>query len=169
MTDDAVSSPVGTILMVAITIILAMLLLLIAFPNLFDTGIPSPIQITAVKCYDDQTGRLNYDSRVILVYRGEKPLNNTCLRAVFYRNGLKVPAVINTLNGHRFISSIHSGVQWIGGAGCQDGGWCPDQMMAIDLADQTFFPGDMVRLDIFEMPGDLIISRCCYRASLPGP
>jgi hypothetical protein len=168
MTDDAVSHAVGTILMVALVIILAMLVLLITFPNLFETGLPSPIQITAVKFYDDQTGRLNYDSRVIIINKGDKILDNIHLRAVFFRNEQQVPAVINTLNGHLFISTIHTGVQWIGGAGSLDG-WDPDQMMTIDLADQTFFPGDMVRLEVFEMPGNRIISRSRYRASLPGP
>lgn len=164
MTEDAVSNPVGTILMVALTILLAALLLFIIFPDLFE-AVPSPIQITAVRHYDDQTGRLNFDSRVILIYKGEMRLNNTCMRAVFYRNEQQVPAVISTLNGHQFISTIHTGVQWIGGEGCKDGGWCPNQMVSIDLADHTFFPGDMVRLDVISMPGDQVISRSRYRAS----
>lgn len=168
MTEDAVSSPVGTILMVALTILLAALMLFIMFPSLFDAAVPSPIQITAVRHYDEQTGRLNFDSRVILVYKGEKRLNNTCLRAVFYRNEQQVPAVISTLNGYQFINTVHTGVQWIGGEGCRDGGWCPDQMVSIDLADHTFIPGDVVRLDVIEMPGNQVISRSRYRASQLG-
>jgi flagellin-like protein len=168
MTDEAVSNPVGVILMVALTVLLVALLLFFLFPNLFDT-VPSPIQITAVKHYDDQTGRLNYDSRMILIYKGDKRLDNAKLRAVVYRNEQPVPAVISTLNGNRFISTVHTGVQWIGGEACKDGGWCPNQMMSIDLADHTLFPGDMVRLDVFQMPGDWIISRSRYRASQLGP
>ncbi|ACL16852.1 type IV pilin [Methanosphaerula palustris] len=169
MTDDAVSNPVGVILMVALTVLLAALLLFFLFPNMFDS-IPSPIQITAIKHYDDQTGRLNYDSRVILIYKGDKRLDNSGLRAVFYRNEQPVPAVISTLNGDKFISTtIHTGVQKIGGEGCRNGGWCFNQMISIDLTDRTFFPGDMVRIDVFQLPGDRLISRSRYRASEIAP
>jgi len=169
MTDDAVSNMVGTILMVALAILLAAFMMFITFPNLVDTT-PSPVQITAVKHYDDQTGRLNYDSRVILIYNGEQRLDNSCLRAVFYRNEQQVPAVISTLNGDKFISTtIHTGVQKIGGEGCRNGGWCFNQMISIDLTDGTFFPGDMVRIDVFEIPRDRLISRSRYRASEIAP
>jgi len=168
MIDEGVSNPVGIILMVALTVLLAALILFSLFPDLFDT-VPSLIQITAVRHYDDQTGRLNYDSRVILIYSGKERLNNTCLHAVFYRNEQPLPAEISTLNGNQFINTIHTGVQWIGGEGCRDGGWCPNQMISIDLADQTFIPGDMVRLDVIEIPGNRIISRSRYRASSLAP
>ena len=168
MTDDAVSNPVGTILMVALTILLVALLFFGLFPNLFDTT-PSLIQITGVRHYDDQTGRLNYDSRVILIYKGEKRLDNTGLRAVFYRNEQQLPAVLETMNGNQFIRTVHTGVQWIGGEGCEDSGWCFDQMMAIDLADRTFYPNDMVRIDVIEKAGGRIISRSRFRASALAP
>ncbi|WP_440950582.1 hypothetical protein [Methanosphaerula subterraneus] len=168
MTDDAVSNPVGTILMVALTILLVALLFFGIFPNLFDMT-PSVIQITGVRHYDDETGRLNYDSRVILIYKGEKRLDNTGLRAVFYRNEQQLPAVIGTMNGNQFISTVHNGVQWIGGEGCKDSGWCFNQMMSIDLTDRTFFPNDMVRIDVIEKAGGRIISRSRFRASALAP
>ena len=168
MTDDAVSNPVGTILMVALTILLVALLFFGLFPNLFDTT-PSLIQITGVRHYDDETGRLNYDSRVILIYKGEKRLDNTGLRAVFYRNEQQVPAVIGTMNGDQFIHSNHFGVQTISGEGCKDSGWCFNQMMSIDLNDRTFYPNDMVRIDVIEKAGGRIISRSRFRASALAP
>ena len=161
--DRAVSQVLGVILLVAIVILLAALLfLMIHIPSFDLTGIgktPSFIEIQGVFHENE-----NYDSRVILLHNGTGDLNNSRLRAEFYRNGTKIPAVIETLNGHDFIASHHYGVQTMGGRGCSGLTWCPGEKISIDFTDATFHPGDQVRVDIFLRPGNTLVSRYCATA-----
>ena len=156
--DRAVSPVLGVILLVAIVILLAALLFLLIHIPSFDLSrigkTPSFIEITGIY-HENQ----NYDSRVVLIHNGTEDLNNSRLWAEFYRNGTKIPAVIETINGHDFVGSHHNGVQTMGGLGCSGPTWCPGEKISIDFTDATFHPGDQVRVDIFIRPKNTLVSR----------
>lgn len=163
---DATSQTIGSILMVAITIVLAVLvLLLFHLPSLdFDmTPVPQIFIITSIENKDEITGLLNFDSRVIIRHIGTTTYQNKNLKALFYKNNLQVNANIPTLNGHDFISTSHTGVQWMGGMGCSGATWNPNEMTCIDLKDGTFRSGDSVKLDIIEKSSNSVISRHTFR------
>ncbi|NTV00039.1 MAG: hypothetical protein HGA55_02820 [Methanoregulaceae archaeon] len=156
--DRAVSQILAVILLVAIVILLAALLFLMIHIPSFDLDTirktPSFIEILGVFHENE-----NYDSRVILIHNGTGDLNNSLLWAEFYRNGKKLPAVIETMNGHDFVGSHHNGVQTMGGLGCSGPTWCPGEKISIDFTDATFHPGDQVRVDIFIHPENTLVSR----------
>jgi flagellin-like protein len=159
-TDNAVSQPIAVILLVAITILLAALVLLLIHLPSFDLGIvatPSFLQIIRVY-HTDETGHLNYDSRVILVNNGTKTLENKDLKAEFFRNGTKIPAIVETLNGDLSISTHHYGIQTLGGLGCSGPTWLPKEKISIDFSDGTFHPGDRIRVDILEKNAGKLVS-----------
>jgi hypothetical protein len=160
--DQAVSQLIGIILMVGLVILLAaLLMLLIQLPsfNLQEiTRTPSFIEIRRFY-YESELGYLNYDSRVILFHNGTEKLENSKLWAEFYRNGIKLPVVIETLNGYDFISTHHQGIQTMGGLGCSGTAWNPGEKISLDFTDGTFHPGDQVRVDIFTRPSGALISR----------
>lgn len=160
---QAVSQPVGILLLVAITVILAALVLLLIHIPSFDVGMivtPSIFQIIGVYHQDEQ-GRVNYDSRIILINSGTKSFENKNLKADFFRNGTKIPAVIETMNGDLFISTHHQGIQTMGGLGCSGPTWLPLEKISIDFSDGTFHPGDQIRIDIFlKSTGKLLSSHC---------
>jgi hypothetical protein len=162
-TEYAVSNSFGVILMVAVTLLLALLVLLLINVQLFDwnsgTGIPEIFTITAIESTDEITGHLNFDSRVILLHTGEKTYQNNNLTAKFFKNGQMVPVTFITMDGHDFISTSHYGVQWMGGTGCSGETWSPGERICIDFTDGTFHPGDTVRVDIADKYRDIIISR----------
>lgn len=148
--------------MVAIVILLAALvLLMIHIPDFNLSHLnpePSFIEIKSVR-HVSESGAMNYDSKVTLYHNGTLSYPNDELYAVFYRNNEKIPCVIDTLNGFRFISSHHFGVQTIGGLGCQGQFWNPREKIAIDFSDGTFRPGDLITVEIFQRPKPVLISR----------
>ena len=162
-TDNAVSDSFGVILMVAVTFLLALLVLLLINIQPFgwnmEKGIPEIFTITVIESTDEITGHLNYDSRVILLHTGGKTYQNNNLTAKFFKNGQMVPGTIITMDGHDFISTSHYGVQWMGGSGCSGATWSPGERICIDFTDGTFHPGDTVRVDITDKNSDIIISR----------
>jgi len=154
--------------MVAITIVLAFLVLLLFHLPALDydmTPIPAIFTITNIFHDDEITGVMNYDSRMILLHTGTISYNNGDLKAKLFKNGQPVSCVIETLNGNDFISTVHLGVQWIGGAGCSGAMWAPGEMTAIDFMDGTFHPGDSVQIDIVDNSTNQIISRHVYHAT----
>jgi hypothetical protein len=164
--DQAVSPQIGVILIVAITMMLAALILLLIHLPSFDfqeLREPSFLEIRSVY-HQDEHGNLNYDSRLILFHNGTETLNNSYLRAEFYRNGAKLPANIETMNGNEFISTHHLGVQTMGGLGCSGATWTPGEKIALDFADGTFHPGDSIRADIFRKPSGTLVSRYTFAA-----
>lgn len=166
--ENAASDSLGTILMVAITIIIAALLLIIClgfllFPDFRISAIPEIFVITSVIHVDDETHHMNYDSRLIVKNAGTQSFKNAGLSATIYRNGKPQGCIISTLNGHDFISTVHYGVQWIGYAGVDGETWLPGEMSAIDLTDGTFRPGDVAQLDIIDKSTGEVISRHVYR------
>jgi hypothetical protein len=162
---DAISQTIATILMVAITILLALLvLLLFRMPSLeYTLGmVPAIFTITNIDDVDEISGHLNYDSRVMLIHTGTLNYQNANLKAIFYKNGQLVNANIATMNGHDFISTSHNGVQWMGGTGCSGTAWTPGEQIAIDFTDETFKPGDTVQIDVFNNSTGQVISRHIY-------
>lgn len=165
-TDEAASQPIAIILLVAITILIAALVLLLINLPSFDMGTivtPSFLQILRV-FHTDETGHHNYDSRVILINKGEITFVNKDLKAEFFRNGTKIPAMVETLNGDLFISTHHYGVQTMGGLGCSGPTWLPGEKISIDFSDGTFHPGDRIRMDIIEKPAGKLISSHAFIA-----
>ncbi len=165
--DQVAQSPViGGILLVSITIILAvlvmvMMLSLINFP--FPQNIPETIKIERL-ALTDENGRLNYDSRVFLVHTGTEIFQNNDLRAEIYKNGVKLPVIIRTFHGHEFVSTSHFGIQTMAGLGCSGETWYPGEKVVLDLNDGTFRSGDLIRVDIFRISINTIISRHSLRA-----
>jgi hypothetical protein len=158
--ENAVSQPVAILLLVAITVLLAALVMLLVHMPAFDTetiATPSFLQILRVYHKDEQ-GHLNYDSRVILINNGTDILENRNLRAEFFRNGTKISASVETMNGDLFISSHHYGIQTMGGLGCSGPTWLPQEKISIDFSDGTFHPGDRIRMDIFRNPAGTLVS-----------
>jgi len=148
-------------LLVAITIILALLLLLMLHIPLWPTyskGPPEIFAITDLK-HHCETGRLNYDSRVTIMHTGTAIYRNDDLRAEIFVNDQKTHANIVTMNAHRFISSYHIGVQRLWGIGSTGHYWYPGAPVYLDLTDGTFRPGDLVRLDVYHKEHGRIISR----------
>lgn len=158
--ETAASHPVAILLLVAITVVLVAIvaLLLHLFP--FDLGMVPPSFLQIHRVYHlDERGHLNYDSRIILINTGMREFQNNDLRAEFFRNGLKIPAVIETMNGDLFISSHHYGIQTMGGLGCSGPTWLPNEKISIDFSDGTFHPGDTIRIDVFHKRDGKMISR----------
>jgi hypothetical protein len=161
---EATSHTTATLLLVAITILLAVLVLLMfRMPALDWDNPPSFLEIQAIYSTNEH-GMLNYDSRVLLCHKGTNSLENDQLRPVFYRNGFVVPCQISTMNGHRFIPTVHIGVQTMSGLGCSGETWAPGEKILIDFTDGTFRPGDRVRMDVIDKPTGSVVSRHSYTA-----
>ncbi len=163
---QGISPVIATILLVALTLILALLVLFLFRLPSFELGEPPAILvIQSIDHHSDLAPyRFNYDSRVILVHTGTRAFENRWVKAVFYRNHIPLSAAISTLDGHEFISTRHYGVQWMGGAGCSGGTWTPGESATIDFTDGTFVPGDLVQVDIIDTTTNRTISRHRYTA-----
>ncbi len=161
---EATSHTIATLLLVAITILLAVLVLLMfRMPAIQWDKPPSFLEIRAVYS-TSENGMLNYDSRVLLCHTGTTALENDLLKPVFYRNGFIVPCHITTMNGHKFVPTVHIGVQTMAGLGCSGETWEPGEKIIIDFTDGTFYPGDRVRMDVIDKPTGRVISSHSYTA-----
>jgi hypothetical protein len=159
---DANSQVVGILIMVAIMVILALLILLmLRLPALSweDPVPPRIIAISAIRHYDEAGTDLNYDSRIILVHTGISRYENDRLRAEIYVNDNLAPCRIETMHGHSFIPTHHTGVERMWGYGCQTDWWNPGEKTGLDLTDGTIRPGDRVRVDIIETVRGRVVSR----------
>lgn len=148
----------------AITIVLAMLVLLIALrmPNLmYNPETPVIFEITTIR-HTNEHGVLNYDSRMILRNSGDTAYDNRKLSAKTYRNGAHLPCDIPTMNGHNFIPVHPYGIQTLGGFGSDDFLWYPGALIAIDYTDGTFHPDDRVEFDVYDTTNGQLISRDTY-------
>lgn len=169
--NEGSSSPIGVILMVALTIILAalVLLLMVQLPHMYDNTVPAVFKITGIRHVDDH-GVMNYDSYMTLVNAGTSGYVNKNLYVRTYVNDCEVDARIETLNGHAFCSTIHTGVERIGGTGTTGSEssslskWYPAQHIWIDYSFGTFHPGDLVKIEVFDTRTGQILSRHTWRA-----
>ena len=165
--DEASSYPIAVILLVAITCLLALLILLmIRIPPIslnMEREIPVIFAIISMESVDELTGHLNYDSRVLIRHTGIEDYPNKNLKAKFFKNTQPVTCTIATLNGHDFISTAHTGIQWMGGSGCSGITWSPGEQICIDFSDGTFHPGDSIQMDIIDTVTNSTISRHFYK------
>jgi hypothetical protein len=164
--DVAASSTIGIVLMVSITIILAALLLhLINFlPHMYDDRVPAIFQITKVR-HTSETGKLNYDSYVVVMNTDTRGYKNQNLFAKTYRNGVELSCRIPTMNGHDFIDGAHHyDVQRLAGVGAEGKTWYPAASLYIDYEDYTFQPGDIMMLEVYDNTTKRILSRHTYTA-----
>lgn len=156
------SHTIGVILVIALTLIIALLvLLLIHIPTLeWNSGPDALFLIVSISHSDRPPGfPENFDSRITLMNSGQEPYPNDDLAVKIYRNGNLIECSITTLNGHNFISTRHYGVQTISGSGCQGDQWQPGEKIALDLSDSTIIPGDRIRVDVLLNVNDRVISR----------
>ncbi|BBL68556.1 hypothetical protein MchiMG62_17370 [Methanoculleus chikugoensis] len=164
--ETALSDTHGVFLMVAITVILAAIVLLMLLSMLPAGSLAEPqppIIITEISHVNAGAGALTYASRVTLKNNSSTTYENDCLRAVFYVNGYKA-CIVQTLNGHLLIPSHHYGVKTLGGEGCRDRFWNPGEEMTADLTDGTFYPGAEVTLKIVDKRNGRVISKHTVRA-----
>jgi hypothetical protein len=162
--EDAGESPLGAILMIAITVMLFLLILLMAMqlPSLwYDPTVPDIFMIDHIRHVNGH-GVLNYDSYMVIKNGGTVAYDNRNLYAKTYRNGVHLPSDIPTMNGHAFLPTHHDGIQTLGGFGSDDFLWYPDATLAIDFSDGTFHPGDIVQFDVYDKTTDQLISRDTY-------
>jgi len=148
-------------LVLAITIILAALVLLLALqlPNLnYDPTVPTVFEITKIR-HTNPSGALDYDSYMVVRNSGKIAYDNRNLYARTYRNGALLPCDIPTMNGNDFLPTHHYGIQTLGGFGSHDFLWYPEATISIDYAQGTFHPGDTVQFEVYDRTTHQIISR----------
>jgi hypothetical protein len=159
--ETASSSATGIIILVAITLILAALVLLMSFqlPNLWnDPTVPTVFEITKIR-HTNPYGILDYDSYMTVKNIGNVAYDNRKLYAKTYRNGELLSCTIPTINGHDFIPLHPHGIQTLGGLGTHDFFWNPDAPIYIDYSKGTFHPGDVVQFEVYDKVTNQIISR----------
>jgi len=151
-------------MLLAITFILAMLLLLyITFfnINMEQLNIPAIFIITNIRHINEQ-GQPKYDSYMVVMNTATHNYKKTDLYAKTYKNGELLKCAIPTLNGHKFIEgSHHYDVQILGSKGET---WYSSERIYIDYEDRTFFPGDWVTFEVYDRKTDQIISRDVFKA-----
>ncbi len=170
--DRAVSQVHGILIFIALTIILAAIVLVILLgliPNIEWPPPPPPLPpliISAVFHESDVAPHpMNYDSRVILYHNGTERYENDRLTARFFRNGAAItPCIIETLHGASFIPTHHNGVQTMEGSGCCDDYWNPGERIGLDLTDGTIRPEDLITVEIFDRETGKRLSRHSYVA-----
>ncbi|MGA2935277.1 MAG: type IV pilin N-terminal domain-containing protein [Methanomicrobiales archaeon] len=165
----AISPVIATMLLVGLTVLLSALVYLMV------AGLPASmpldtmkdlqyIEITAVYDQDDEYAHaMNYDSRVLLTHKGTRELENDDLRALVYRNGEQLNCRIDTLNGVKIQSTVHTGLSRLYGPGSQGKTWAPGETLTIDLNNGTLHPGDELRIDIFSKSKNTVISSDTYQ------
>ena len=158
--EISVSPVQATIILVAITVILAsMVLLLFQMPSFVSRTQPPPVFIISnVVHTDSQTGALDYDSRLVILHNGTKNYQNNNLSANVYRNGGDWSCYIETLNGEHFIPTHHYKIERISGSGCSGNLFTPGEQLVVNLKDGIFHPGDIARFDVIDTPSGAVIS-----------
>lgn len=162
---NASSNSIGIMLMLAVTFLLALLvlLLMIQLPSMYDTSVPSIFKIIKIR-HDDGFGHINYDSRMTIINSATSGFKNRNLEAETYRNGVRLDCRIPTFQGSEFLQTHHFRIQNLGGPGSCDATWDPNEMVFIDFTDGTFRPGDTVTFEVYDKISGQIISRHTYAA-----
>lgn len=158
---DAVSPVLGVVLMVAVTVLLAAIILALLswLPHLCDPFPPAVIRVVEVHDYDENGIELNYDSRLLMRNYGTKDIPNRQITAAFYCDGVRVNCRLVNFHGEDDVPSHHYGIQRVGGLGCRDETWESGGSVLIDFTDRTFMPGKKVRVDIIDIRSGCVISR----------
>jgi hypothetical protein len=152
-------------MLVAITVVLAILvLLLFHMPNFYieDQKIPAIFKITKVRHLNEQ-GESKLDSYVVVMNTVTKNFKSKNLYAKTYKNGILLNCAIPTLNGDDFVAKAHHyDVQYISGATGDT--WYAGATIAIDYKDKTFRPGDTIQFDVYDSTTKQIISSHSFKA-----
>lgn len=187
--DQGVSPQVGTLLLVAMTVILALSILAIGLGfqlsfDLFPQDEPCIFEIEKVT--HNYSGK-QYASMVTLWYNDTptQPVDDVESRlkklfgwervepdrkkdyvkdnlwAQFYRNEELLYTKIPTMDAHLFIPTHHYGIQTMSGHSSK---WCPNGRITIDFSDGTFHPGDIVRVEIYSKSEGRLISADTHTA-----
>jgi hypothetical protein len=189
---EAESPLVAGVILCAIVIIAAAIILLFCLGFSFSFSIteePCIFEIVDIRHIAEDGHTLNCDSNVTLWYNPHPPPEDTVdaamkefwkvvgveviepdrtreyvkddLNATFFKNGQKVRARISTMDAHELISTHHTGVQRMNGTGRA---WCPGDSIYIDLNDRTFYPGNVVRVEIRDVRTGALVSADTYTA-----
>ena len=165
--DRAGSPIIGSILIIVITIIAAILVLIMCLgfqlPTA-DTPVPEIFVITRI-IHINPEGILDNDSYMVIQNTGKIPYDNRKLYAKVYRNGIHLPCDIPTMNGNDFLPTHHYGIQTLGGFGSHDFLWYPDATIAINYAKGTFHQEDTVQFEVYDRTTGNILSRDTYPES----
>ena len=163
--DRGTSVALGVIMLVAITFILAILvLLLFQMPNIDMEvhNVPAIFKIISIR-HTGPNGENNFDSYMRVMNTATSGFKNKEIYAKTYRDGVLLNCAIPTLNGHDFADgSHHFDVKNLVGAGGET--WYPGALIGIDYENGMFHPGDMVTLEIFDKNTKQIISRHSFKA-----
>ncbi|MEN6342161.1 MAG: type IV pilin [Methanospirillum sp.] len=164
--DDALSPLVGIVLMVAVTVILAAIILALLswLPHLCDPFPPSVIKIEEIHDYNEAGTKLTYASRVLLRNFGTKDLPNRQITGAFYSDGKRVQCTMKSFHGEDYPDGFHrSGFKTMGGEGCRGLTWEAGASVLIDFNERTFMPGQTVRVDIIDSGTGCVISSDSFR------
>lgn len=148
-------------MMIAISIILAGLVLLLALQFHvagYDPGVPTIFEITSLR-HTNQHGVLNYESYIVVTNIGDAAWDNRKLYAKTYRNGALLPCLIPAINFNKFIYLHPYGIKTIGGMGTNNYHWYPGGTIFVDYSDGTFHPGDVVQFEVYDRESNQLISR----------
>lgn len=158
MSDRASSQIIAEILLIAITIVLAaLLLMLMQMPNFSLDSLTRPPTIFEIQTLSSEPPK--YPGILILFHNGTEKYENDLLEAEIYCNGNLLDCRINSLHGTDFIPTHHYGVKTMSGTGCCEKYWNPGEKIGFDLSDKMIHPGDEVQVDIIHAPDHIIISR----------
>lgn len=162
--SDGVSSVLGAILMLAVTVLLAAVVSALAYQpvQLCEPFPPAVFQIMEIRDHDASPA-LTYASLVVMQNTGTDHLRNDRLAARFYCDDVPVDCHIETLHGEILVPSHQAGVDKMHGPGCSGATWDPGEKLVVDLRDGTFGPGRTARLDIVDKEKGCVISRCWFR------
>ena len=155
--ESATSQVTAHLLLVAITVILAIIFLLMFHPPNLDweyTEPPVVFKITSIN-----SPKPTYDSQIFLRNIVKEDFCNKELSAKIYCNDELLPCTIITINNYDFISTAHYGVKNLYGKGAEGTIWNYNQMLRIDLSNGFIHPGDIIRVDFIKTRTGNIISR----------
>ena len=136
MSDDnerAASQVHATLLLVAITVILAIIILSFFHTPTLEWEYTAPPVIFSIESISSSPP--TYESQVFLRNIVNRDYDNRELSAKIYCNDELLPCTIETLNIHDFISTAHYGVKNLMGMGGCGYVWNYNQMLRIDLSD----------------------------------
>ncbi len=163
---DAVSPVLGVILMVAVTVLLAAIILALLswLPHLCDPFPPSIVKIELVHDYYKGGTKLTYASRVLLRNCGTRDIPNRQITGAFYCDGKRVQCTMKSFHGEDYPDGFHrSGFRTMGGLGCRGETWESGGEVLIDFNERTFMPGQTVRVDIIDIGTGCVISSDSFK------
>jgi flagellin-like protein len=161
--NEGASSPIhGCILLLAITFILAALVLLMIpkLPEYSTDEIPVIFEIVVMKY--TKTASWKYENKLIVKNSGTRAYDNRKLYAITYRNGDRLPCKIPYINFQYYINNKPLGIQRIGGMGTGGLSWTPEAEIFIDYSQGTFRPGDTIRFEVYDRETNQMISSDTY-------